>query len=106
MERWGSGWDVCTRSTPLIMVRISATGRPGPYRDRPGFGRIGNAFGGLSFLAGHPDRAPVTRAPRRSLTTWRGFTVRLARAGNAGGQKTNEGQFIDIGLYEADLSHP
>ena len=44
----------------LIMVRISAYGQTGPYRDRPGFGRIANAFGGLSFLAGYPDRAPVT----------------------------------------------
>ena len=61
MERWGLGWDVLHAINPrLIMVRISGYGQTGPYRDRPGSGRIGNAFGGLSFLAGYPDRAPVT----------------------------------------------
>jgi succinyl-CoA:(S)-malate CoA-transferase subunit B len=44
----------------LVMVRISGFGQTGPYSPRPGFGRIGNAFGGLSYLAGYPDRAPVT----------------------------------------------
>ena len=53
MERWGLGWDVLSAVNPrLIMVRISGYGQTGPYKDRPGFGRIGNAFGGLSFLAG------------------------------------------------------
>src|SRR6201982_3072200 len=60
MEKWGIGWDVLRSVNPrLIMVRISGYGQSGPYRDRPGFGRIANAFGGLSFLAGYPDRAPV-----------------------------------------------
>ncbi|MBN8907968.1 MAG: CoA transferase, partial [Rhodospirillales bacterium] len=61
MEKWGLGWDVLQAINPrLVMVRISGFGQTGPYRDRPGFGRIGNAFGGLSYLAGYPDRPPVT----------------------------------------------
>jgi CoA-transferase family III len=60
-ERWGLGWEQLRVVNPaLVMVRISAYGQTGPYRDRPGFGRIANAFGGLSYLAGYPDRAPVT----------------------------------------------
>ena len=52
-ERWGLGWDVLRQANPaLVMVRISAYGQTGPYRDRPGFGRIANAFGGISYLAG------------------------------------------------------
>ena len=58
LEKWGLGYDVLSAVNPrLIMVRISGYGQTGPYKDRPGFGRIGNAFGGLSFLAGYPDRA-------------------------------------------------
>jgi crotonobetainyl-CoA:carnitine CoA-transferase CaiB-like acyl-CoA transferase len=65
MEEWGLGWETLRAANPrLVMVRISGYGQTGPYRDRPGFGRIGNAFGGLSFLAGYPDRAPVTPADR------------------------------------------
>src|SRR5260221_8210220 len=61
LERWGVGWEDLRAVNPrLVMVRISGYGQTGPYRDRPGFGRIANAFGGLSFLAGYPDRPPVT----------------------------------------------
>jgi succinyl-CoA:(S)-malate CoA-transferase subunit B len=102
MERWGLGWDVLHAVNPrLIMVRISGYGQTGPYRDRPGFGRIGNAFGGLSFLAGYPDRAPVTPGsatiPDYMSGIYGAMGTLLALQAR---QKTNEGQFIDIGLYE------
>ena len=61
LEKWGLGWDVLKeQNQKLVMVRISGFGQTGPYSPRPGFGRIGNAFGGLSYLAGYPDRPPVT----------------------------------------------
>jgi crotonobetainyl-CoA:carnitine CoA-transferase CaiB-like acyl-CoA transferase len=102
MERWGLGWDVLHEVNPrLIMVRISGYGQTGPYRDRPGFGRIGNAFGGLSFLAGFPDRAPVTPGsatiPDYMAGIYGALGTLLALQAR---QKTGEGQFIDIGLYE------
>jgi crotonobetainyl-CoA:carnitine CoA-transferase CaiB-like acyl-CoA transferase len=102
MERWGLGWDVLHAVNPrLIMVRISGYGQTGPYRDRPGFGRIGNAFGGLSFLAGYPDRAPVTPGsatiPDYMAGIYGALGTLLALQAR---QKTNEGQMIDIGLYE------
>src|SRR3970282_1934743 len=34
--------------------------QPGPRRERPGFGRIAAAVGGLAYLSGYPDRPPVT----------------------------------------------
>ena len=69
MEEWGVGWEALHACNPrLVMVRISAYGQTGPYRDRPGFGRIANAFGGLSYLAGYPDRAPVT--PGAGSPSW------------------------------------
>ena len=101
-ERWGIGWEVLHAVNPkLIMVRISGFGQTGPYKDRPGFGRIGNAFGGLSFLAGYPDRAPVTPGsatiPDYLAGIYGAFGTLLALQAR---QKTGEGQFIDIGLYE------
>ena len=48
LEKWGLGYDVLSDVNPrLILVRISGYGQTGPYKDRPGFGRIGNAFGGM-----------------------------------------------------------
>jgi crotonobetainyl-CoA:carnitine CoA-transferase CaiB-like acyl-CoA transferase len=102
MERWGLGWDVLSAVNPrLIMVRISGYGQTGPYKDRPGFGRIGNAFGGLSFLAGYPDRAPVTPGsatiPDYMAGLYGALGTLLALQAR---EKTGRGQFIDIGLYE------
>jgi succinyl-CoA:(S)-malate CoA-transferase subunit B len=102
MERWGLGWDVLSAVNPrLIMVRISGYGQTGPYKDRPGFGRIGNAFGGLSFLAGYPDRAPVTPGsatiPDYMAGIYGALGTLLALQAR---QKTGRGQVVDIGLYE------
>jgi len=102
MERWGLGWDVLSAVNPrLIMVRISGYGQTGPYKDRPGFGRIGNAFGGLSFLAGYPDRAPVTPGsatiPDYMAGLYGALGTLLALQARV---KTGRGQVVDIGLYE------
>ncbi|AOB33121.1 carnitine dehydratase [Bordetella sp. H567] len=102
LEKWNLGWDVLKEVNPrLIMVRISGYGQTGPYSGRPGFGRIGNAFGGLSFLAGYPDRPPVTPGsatiPDYMAGLYGALGVLLALQSLA---KTGRGQVVDIGLYE------
>ncbi|EWG98204.1 hypothetical protein Q427_31800 [Halomonas sp. BC04] len=70
LEGWGLGWDKLSALNPaLIMVRVSGYGQTGPYRDKPGFGVIGEAMGGLRYLTGHPGEprcgwgsASVTRS--------------------------------------------
>ena len=60
LEGWELGWADLSRINPgLVLVRISGYGQDGPYRDRPGFGAIGEAVGGLRYVTGYPDRAPV-----------------------------------------------
>ena len=102
LEKWGLGYDVLSAANPrLILVRISGYGQTGPYKDRPGFGRIGNAFGGLSFLAGYPDRAPVTPGsatiPDYMAGLYGALGTLLALQAR---EKTGRGQVVDIGLYE------
>src|SRR3989338_5428196 len=61
LERWNLGWDALVQARPsLVLVRVSAFGQTGPRRERPGFGRIAAAVGGLAYLSGYPDRPPVT----------------------------------------------
>jgi len=102
LERWGLGYETLRALNPrLVMLRITGYGQTGPYRDRPGFGRIANAFGGLAFLAGYPDRPPVTPGsatlPDYLSGIFGAYGVLLAlRARDV----TGEGQVIDIGLYE------
>jgi crotonobetainyl-CoA:carnitine CoA-transferase CaiB-like acyl-CoA transferase len=102
LERWGLGYDVLSIVNPrLILVRITGYGQTGPYKDRPGFGRIGNAFGGLSFLAGYPDRTPVTPGSATIPDYMAGIYGALgALLALQARQKTGKGQVVDIGLYE------
>ena len=60
LENWGLGPDVLQALNPgLIILRISGYGQTGPYRNRPGFGVIAEAMGGLRYLTGEPGRIPV-----------------------------------------------
>jgi formyl-CoA transferase len=60
LEKWNLDYAALTRDNPgLVMVRISGFGQTGPYRDRPGFGAIGESMGGMRYITGEPGRAPV-----------------------------------------------
>ena len=55
LERLKIGPDVLQAVNPrLVIARISGYGQDGPYRDKPAFGAIGEAVGGLRHLTGHP----------------------------------------------------
>jgi crotonobetainyl-CoA:carnitine CoA-transferase CaiB-like acyl-CoA transferase len=105
MERWSLGWNELRAVNPgLVMVRISAFGQTGPYRERPGFGRIAAAMGGISYLSGYPDRPPVTPGTPTipdylagALAAFGALTALEAR------RRTGEGQVVDVGLYEPML---
>src|SRR5882762_4507744 len=105
LERWNLGWSELARLRPsLVMVRISACGQTGPNRERPGFGRIAAAVGGLAYLAGYPDRAPVspgTPTVPDYLAGVFGAVGALVALRHA--ERTGEGQVVDLGLYEPVL---
>ncbi|HLS42998.1 MAG TPA: CoA transferase, partial [Paenalcaligenes sp.] len=60
LEKWGLGWEQLSAIKPeLIMVRISGYGQTGPASQRPGFAAIAECMGGLRYVTGYADRAPV-----------------------------------------------
>ena len=102
LERWGIGWEELSAVNPrLILLRISGYGQTGPYANRPCFGRIANAFGGISFLSGEPDRPPAqpgsATLPDYMAGLFGAFAVQNALYAR---QRTGKGQVIDLGLYE------
>ena len=103
LEGWGLGWEELKKHNPrLVMVRISAYGQTGPYSPRPGFGRIANAFGGISFLAGYPDRPPVTPGSATLPDYLSGMYGAMgALVALRAREHTGVGQVVDIGLYES-----
>jgi len=106
LEKWGLGWDGLSQLNPaLVMVRLSGYGQTGPYRSRAGFGAIGEAMGGLRYVTGYPDRAPVRVGISlgdavASLYGVIGALMALRHREVSGGR----GQVVDVALYEAVFS--
>src|SRR5690606_39976456 len=70
LEKWGLGFEVMQAENPrCILARISGYGQSGPYRDRPAFGAIGKALGGLRCLSGYaPEICDLRRVGVRVAT--------------------------------------
>ena len=103
LEKLGLGWDVLSALNPkLIMVRISGYGQTGPYRDRPGFGAIGESMGGIRFTTGSPDSPPARVGVSigdtlASLHGVIGALMALLHVLTGGGV----GQVVDVSLVES-----
>jgi len=103
LEKLGLGWDVLSSLNPrLVMVRISGYGQTGPYRDRPGFGAIGEFMGGIRFTTGSPESPPARVGVSigdtlASLHGVIGALMALLHVKTAGGP----GQIVDVSLVES-----
>lgn len=103
LEKIGLGWDVLSDLNPkLTLVRISGYGQTGPYRDRPGFGAIGEAMGGLRHTTGDQDSPPARTGisigdSLASLHAVMGALMSLLHVRTAGGK----GQVVDVSLFES-----
>ncbi len=102
LEAWGlSPEDLMAQNPRLIVLRISGYGQTGPYRNRPGFGVIGEAMGGLRNLTGEPGRVPVRVGVSigDTLAALHGVIGILLALQHR--HRTGQGQVIDVALYEA-----
>jgi formyl-CoA transferase len=58
LERIGLSPESLQAENPrLVIARISGYGQDGPYRDKPAFGAIGEAMGGLRHLTANPGQS-------------------------------------------------
>jgi crotonobetainyl-CoA:carnitine CoA-transferase CaiB-like acyl-CoA transferase len=103
LEKLGIGWETLHALNPkLTMVRISGYGQSGPYRDRPGFGAIGEAMGGIRYTTGEADGVPARSGislgdSLASLHGVIGALMSLLRVKTGNG----EGQVVDVSLVES-----
>ncbi|NKB77687.1 MAG: CoA transferase [Gammaproteobacteria bacterium] len=103
LEGWGLGWETLHEANPgLIMLRISGYGQTGPDKDKPGFGVLGEAMGGLRHLTGEPGRVPVRVGVSigDSLSALHGV-IGVLMALNHRHVNGGIGQFVDVALYES-----
>jgi formyl-CoA transferase len=90
------------------MCRISGYGQTGPYKDRPGFGVVAEAMGGLRHLTAEPGRVPVRVGVSigDTLASLHGvigilMALQHRHASVSAAAPKGRGQVIDVALYEA-----
>ncbi len=102
LEKWGLGFDALKAiKSDLIMVRVSAYGQTGPYKNRPGYARVAHGFSGLTYLAGEPDGPPVIPGSTSLADYITGaFGAIGALMSIIARDRFKVGQMVDVSLYE------
>jgi formyl-CoA transferase len=111
LERLGLGPAALHAANPrLVIARVSGYGQDGPYRDRPSFGSIGEAMGGLRHLTGQPPGASDLPPPRCGVSIGDDLAglyaaiALLAAVYQRDVTGTGRGRIIDVNLVDSVLS--
>ena len=112
LERLRLGPDVLHAVNPrLVIARISGYGQDGPYRDKPAFGAIGEAMGGLRHLTGYPPGTTDLPPPRCGISISDDLAGMYAAIGllsalwqRDGARAPGRGRIIDVNLVDSVFS--
>jgi len=111
LEKLGLGPDVLHGVNPrLVIARVSGYGQDGPYRDKPAFGAIGEAMGGIRHLTGHPSGASELPPPRCGISIGDDLAGLYAAVGLLSAvyerdvTGTGRGRIIDVNLVDSIVS--
>lgn len=104
LRRWGLDYEQLREvRSDLVMLHLTGYGRTGPYADRPGFARVAEAFIGLTYMTGFPDRSPIPSgyAVADAIgAVYGAYSLLLALFHK---MATGTGQLVDLALYEATM---
>lgn len=100
LAAWGLGYEALEPANPrLVMLQVSGFGASGPYRDKPGFARIAEAFAGLTYITGYPDTPPTFSGYPVADglgAVYGAFGILLALLER---ERSGRGQLVDLPLY-------
>jgi len=106
IEEWGLDYETLSKANPgLILIRITGWGQTGPYKDRPGFGTLAEAYSGFAHITGQADGPPTlpSFALGDGVTSMVGaYSVMMALYHRDVHKK--EGQVIDLSIFESLFS--
>ncbi len=105
MTKWGLGYSSLREiNSRLIYCAITGYGQTGPLASRPGYDFIIQAQGGLMSITGDPDGEPCKAgvAVADIVTGLYAHSAILAALFHR--ERTGEAQFIDIALFDAQIS--
>ncbi len=104
LERWNLAPERMLDVAPhLIVLRMTAFGQNGPYRERAGFGTLCEAMTGVASMSGWEDRPPLLPAvPLADVMAGQSAAAAVCAA-YARRLKTGAGEIVDFAIYEAVL---
>lgn len=102
MEKWGLSYESLSEGNEgLIMVRTSGFGQTGPYKNRAGFGSVGEAMGGIRHVTGYQDRPPSRIGISIGDTLAALFSAIGCLAALQERNRSGKGQIVDTAIYES-----
>ena len=105
IEELGLGWAEARRLNPrLVYCSITAFGTEGPYRDRPGYDPLMQAYGGIMSVTGQPD-GPPARVPVSLVDMGTGmWAVTAILAALRERDRTGRGVSVTTALFDTALA--
>lgn len=109
MERLGIGWETLqARNTRLVYAAIRGFGDPrtgeSPYLDWPAFDVVAQAMGGAVAITGSDAGETYRCGPSIGDLFPATLTALGVTAGILHAQRTGEGQFLDVAMYDGVLA--
>jgi formyl-CoA transferase len=104
LARYGLDYDMLRSDHPrLVYCSISGFGQTGPLRDRPGYDFMIQAMGGVMSVTGDPEGEPMkVGVAAADLFAGQNAVIAILAALGAR-ERTGEGQYIDIALFDSQL---
>lgn len=102
LEAWNLSYEHMKAINPrVVLARISGFGQTGPYRERAGYGNVGESMGGVRYVTGFPDRPPV----RVGVSLGDALAAQQAAFGAILALRASErdglGQVVDVAITES-----
>lgn len=100
MEQFGLDYaDFAAVRPDVVMVRVSAFGPDGPWRDRGGFAQTMEQITGMAWITGHADGPPLI--PRGACDPISGMHALIATLmALEHRDRTGEGQLVEVSMVE------
>lgn len=105
MERYGIGYEDLSQINPrLVFASVSAYGRDGPLKDRPGYDPIVQAESGFMSLTGDPDGEPMRTGVSIADMFTGMFAAQAITAALFARTTIGKGQRIDVPLFDTSVN--
>jgi crotonobetainyl-CoA:carnitine CoA-transferase CaiB-like acyl-CoA transferase len=105
LARIGLDADTLRAKKPeLVYLSISGYGQDGPYANRPGYGSIAEAMGGLRYITGEADGPPMRMGISIGDEIAALYAVIGVLAALRGRDRDAVGETIDVSLIESTYS--